>query len=327
MKARLLLGSDFPEEELKDLGGHAEVYRLTGMNEKELDAVLPSIDCVLVNFWPERLNTTRISKMVRLSLVQSALAGVNDIPFGDLPEGVVVCSNAGGYSDEVGEFAWGLLLSAAKRIVRLDGEMKAGGYERPPSAELGRGILVLRGRVLGILGYGGIGRTVAKFGKAFGMKVIVFSRSKVEEPGVLSAQGRDGLEMALRESDVVVLALPHTRSTQNIIGSAELSMMKRDAILVNVARAEVVDQDALYRHLVAHKGFVYATDVWWMMDGKEAYNPSLPFSKQGNFIGTPHASGPSAIAGRGPVRRAVSNLLRFLRGDELLNVVDRSEYG
>jgi len=326
LKAKLLLGSPFPEEEFGQVARYAEVYRLSEMGEGELDGILPSIDCLLVHLWPERLNRERVSKMTSLTFVQSGLAGVNHIPFGDLPRSVVVCSNAGGYSDEVGEFAWGLLLSAAKRIVRLDGEMRRKGFRRPSTPELGKDILVLKGKTLGILGYGGIGRKVAGFAKAFGMDVMAFSRRKVEEPGVVSLQGRTGLERVLRECDALVLALPLTRSTEKLIGVNELAMMKKDAVVVNVARAEIVDEDAIYRHLVSNRGFVYATDVWWTEDGRESYSPSAPLLNLDNFVGTPHASGPSALAGRRPLREAVKNVLRFLRGEEPLNVVDQSEY-
>ena len=201
MKAKLLLGSDFPEEALGDVPRYAEVYRLGELGESELDAVLPSMDCLLVAFWPERLGRERLSRMARLSMVQSVLAGVNQVPFGDLPPKAVVCSNAGGYSVEVGEFAWGLLLSAAKRIVKLDYEVRKPGYTPPRPLELGREIVVLRGKVLGILGYGGIGRVVAEFGKAFGMEVEAFSRRDVKDEGVASIQGRAGLEAVLRTSD------------------------------------------------------------------------------------------------------------------------------
>jgi phosphoglycerate dehydrogenase-like enzyme len=326
LKAKLLLGSSFPEEEFRQVARYTEIYRLSEMGEQELDSVLPSIDCLLVQLWPERLDRKRLAGMTRLSLVQSGLAGVNHIPFGHLSRKVVVCSNAGGYSDEVAEYAWGLLLSAGKRVVKLDRQMRKRGFRRASTAELGRDILVLKGKVLGILGYGGIGRAVARFGKTFGMDVVVLSRRPMEEPGVLSLQGRAGLETLLHGCDVLVLALPLTRFTRNMIGGTELSMMKRDAVLVNVARAEIVDEAAIYRHLVSNSGFVYATDVWWMKGDQESYSPSLPFLKLDNFIGTPHASGPSAVAGRGPLRKAVKNLLRFLRGEELLNVVDRGEY-
>jgi phosphoglycerate dehydrogenase-like enzyme len=326
LKAKLLLGDSFPEEELKQVARYADIYRLGEMDDRELDAVLPSIDCVLVHLWPERLNRGRVSKMTKLSLIQSGLAGVNHIPFGDLSQEVVVCSNAGGYSDEVGEYAWGLLLAAGKRIVRLDRDVKKSGFKRASTLEVGRDVLILKGKVLGILGYGGIGRAVAGFGKAFGMDVIVFSRRATEERGVVSLQGRTGLEKVLRDCDALVLALPLTRSTRGMIGGAELALMKRNAVLVNVARAEIVEEEALYRWLVDNRDFVYATDVWWMKEGRESYSPSLPFLKLDNFVGTPHVSGPSAVVGGGPSRMAVGNLLRFFRGEELLNVVDRGEY-
>ena len=326
MKAKLLLGDPFPEEELRPVTPYADIYRLSEMDDTELDAVLPSIDCVLVLLWPERLTRTRVSKMTKLSLIQSGLAGVNHIPFGDLSREVIVCSNAGGYSDEVGEYAWGLLLAAVKRIVKLDRDVRKSGFKRPSTLEVGRDVLILKGKVLGILGYGGIGRTVAKLGEAFGMDVIVFSRRAVGERGIVSLQGREGLETVLRDCDVLILALPLTGSTRKMIGGTELSMMKRNAVLVNVARAEIIEEEALYHRLVDNKDFIYATDVWWMKDGRESYSPDLPFLELDNFIGTPHVSGPSAVVGGGPARNAVSNLLRFFRGEELSNVVDRSEY-
>jgi phosphoglycerate dehydrogenase-like enzyme len=327
LKARLLLGTDVPEEELGPVAEHADILRLSELDEVDLDSALPSIDCLLVHFWPERLTRARTSRMTGLSMVQSVLAGVNHIPFGELSAGAVVCSNAGGYSDEVGEFAWGLLLSAAKRIVKVDAEMRRPGYQRPATPELGREVLVLKGKALGVLGFGGIGRTVAGFGRAFGMDVTVYSRRGADGAGVRSVQGRRGLETLLKECDAIVLALPHTKSTDRLIGRAELSLMKPDAVLVNVARAELVDEEALFHHLVSNKKFVYATDVWWLKGGRESYAPDLPFLELDNFIGTPHASGPSAIAGRGPLRRALTNVARFLRGEQLLNVVDRNEYG
>jgi len=303
---------------------------LSELKDAELDALLPSVDCLLVQLWPGRLDRARVARMARLSLVQSGLAGVNHVPFGALSAGVVVCSNAGGYSDEVAEFAWGLLLSAAKRIVRLDAAMRRKGFVRPPTPELGREVLVLKGRTLGVIGYGGIGRGVARIGRAFGMEVAALSRRPAgdgEVPGVTVLQGREGLERVLRDSDALVLAVPLTRSTRGMIGAAELSMMKRDSVLVNVARAEVVDEDAIYERLVANAGFCYATDVWWAGEsGEETYSPRRPLLELGNFVGTPHASGPSAVAGRGPLRAAVENLLRYLRGEEVFNVVDRSEY-
>jgi phosphoglycerate dehydrogenase-like enzyme len=161
---------------------------------------------------------------------------------------------------------------------------------------------------------------------AFGMKVMVLSRKRVAERGLESLHGEHGLKTILGNCDALVLALPLTNSTRRMIGREELVLMKKRAILVNVARAEIVDQEAIYAHLLQNKDFVYATDVWWMKDGRESYPPDLPFLGLANFIGTPHVSGPSAVAGKGPLNNALENLLRFANGLDPEKVVDRADY-
>ena len=131
----------------------------------------------------------------------------------------------------------------------------------------------------------------------------------------------------LRGSDVVVLAVPLTKATKGMIGRVELAAMRSDATLVNVARGEVVQKEAAYDHLVRNPRFVYATDVWWPdAEGVESFSPDLPFLELGNFIGTPHASGPSAIISGNVGKGVVENLSRYFKGRPLKNVVDRSEY-
>jgi phosphoglycerate dehydrogenase-like enzyme len=326
MKRRVLIATSyFEKEEFHPLEPYAELYWLDQMGEQELEGLLPTVDCLYVQLWPGKLDKDRLSKMTNLSFVQSGLAGVNHVPFGSLSEGVTVSSNAGGYSEEVGEFAWGLLLSAAKRIVKLDFAMKQKQFARTPTMQLGKEVKVLQGKTLGIAGYGGIGRYVAKIGRAFGMEIIVYSRSEPGD-GMKYFQGKEGLERMLPKCDALVLALPLTNTTRHILGASELGLMKREAVLVNIARGEIVDQDALYQHLSKNKEFVYATDVWWYKDGQESYSPDLQFQGLENFIGTPHASGPSAVVGNGPHRHAVRNILRFLKGETPINVVDRREY-
>jgi phosphoglycerate dehydrogenase-like enzyme len=111
-----------------------------------------------------------------------------------------------------------------------------------------------------------------------------------------------------------------------MIGAKELGLMKRDAVLVNVSRGDIVDQRALYEHLAANGSFRYATDVWWYREGRETLETELPFAKLPNFVGTPHTSGPSTLAGGEPQRAAVSNTIRYLRGLRPRNVVNASEY-
>src|SRR4029077_9174142 len=124
----------------------------------------------------------------------------------------------------------------------------------------------------------------------------------------------------------VVIALPLTKETKDIIGREELRAMKKNGILVNIGRAEVVNEPALYEHLVKNPEFSYATDVWWFKDGAEDLVPELPFLGLRNFIGTPHVSGPSAAITIEPTRVAIKNIFRYLTGRPLLNVIDRADY-
>jgi len=325
-KPNLLITTDVVDKaSIRALSKYARVFSSTGLNEASLVELLPSIDILLVFFWPSFLTPENLSRMTELRLVQSILAGVNHIPFAQLDKKVVVCSNAGAYSDEVAEYAWALLLSAAKRIVDFHNAVKTEQWTLRRTLG-GKEVTILEERTLGILGYGGIGSAVAQIGKGFRMKIYAFSREPVREKGVRSFQGDKGLLTVLAESDAVIVSLPLTELTNKIISANKLTTMKKDAILVNIARGELVDETALYEHLKANPDFRYATDVWWYREGKESLKTAHPFFELPNFIGTPHVSGPSGLATGKPVKFAVENVARFLRGLKPRNIVNPAEY-
>jgi D-3-phosphoglycerate dehydrogenase len=353
-KLNLLVTSSFVSGRFEPLVPYANLYFLDELDDEELDTLLPSIDSILVQtWWPESLTRERISRMSRLKFVQSGMAGVNHIPFNHLGARVIVSSNAGGFSAGVAEYALALALAGAKRIVKFDLALRGGEFVQSRWGELVREILPLNGRTLGILGYGGIGRAVGSMGRAIGMNVIAFSRraeaeatggtggkeqQRQEEAGLAAAeeegrvavaklfQGREGMMHVLSMSDVMVIALPLSKLTVGLLGAPEFAAMKRDATLVNVARAEIVEEEALYNHLVKYPRFTYATDVWQIKRGKETYSSKFPFMKLPNFIGTPHVAGGTAAITGEPGRRAVENTVRFLKGEAPLNIVDPSEY-
>lgn len=315
-----------PEREMRTLSRFAEVYRSDEMDGKAIESLLPEVDSLLVFSWPSFLTGEKLYSMRRLRFIQSVLVGVNHIPFESLPRRVIVCSNAGAFSLEVGEHAWALVLAAAKKIVAHSRRISHGESEMSGFAGEADDIQVLKGKTLGVLGYGGIGRQVARFGSAFGMRVIAFARKDAPDPWVRVYRGRGGLDSVLKQSDVIVIALPLTRRTEKVIGERELSEMRSTSVLVNVARGDLVDQHALYSHLVLNLSFRYATDVWWYNEGKETLMTGNQLIKLPNFVGTPHMSGPTGLATGNPARRAAENTLRFLKGQRPQNVVKRSEY-
>jgi D-3-phosphoglycerate dehydrogenase / 2-oxoglutarate reductase len=326
-KPALLVTSSPVRGRLDSLLAYAKVYWLDDLDEKELDRLLPTIDCILVQtWWPDSLTPERISRMTRLRFIQSGMAGVNHIPFKHLGKRVMVSSNAGGFSTGVAEFALALMLAGAKRVVKLDNSLRTGKFEPAEWTRLFREAVLLNGRTLGILGYGGIGQAVGAMGRALGMNVVAFSRHPSPGSDVQVFHGGEGLLRVLRKSDAVVIALPLSKLTVGLIGAQELAAMKRDAILVNVARAEIVDEEALYKHLVKNEQFVYATDVWQIKRGMETYASKFPLVKLPNFIGTPHVAGGSAALTGEPGRASSENLMRYLKGNAQENVVDPSEY-
>jgi D-3-phosphoglycerate dehydrogenase len=331
-KPNLLVTSSFVGGRFESLLAHANVYFIDELDERELDVLLPSIDCILVQtWWPDALTPDRMSRMSRLRFVQSGMAGVNHIPFNSLGQRVIVSSNAGGFSAGVAEYAFAMMLTGVKRVVKFDLALRGGQFDQSQWGEMVREILPLSGRTLGILGYGGIGRAVGSLGRAIGMNVMAFSRRAEaavggEREDVKIVQGREGMLRVLGMSDAMVIALPLSKLTIGLLRAPEFAAMKRDATLVNVARAEIVEEEALYDQLVRCPRFIYATDVWQIIRGKETYSSKFPLLKLPNFIGTPHVAGGSTALTGEPGRSAVENMVRFLKGEEPLNVVDPSEY-
>jgi len=326
-KLNLLVGTDVVDgRSIDKLAKHSMIYKLDGMTDERLSEILPTIDALLIFSWPKQLNPDNLQKMTRLKFVQSILAGVNHIPFANLNKGATVSSNAGAYSDEVAEYAWALLLSAVKRVVELHVSLREERWTLRRTLDAGTQVMILHDKVLGIIGFGGIGVSVARMAKGFGMRVCAFSRTPKRVKGVRVYSGERGLEDLLRQSDALVLALPLTNQTTKIVDRERLAQMKNTAVLVNIARGELVDEKAMYEHLVAQPNFRYATDVWWYKESRESLKTDYPFLSLPNFIGTPHVSGPSGLATGRPAQLAVDNTIRYLEGLKPKNIVDPREY-
>lgn len=328
MKSKLLIAvPTFLKERVERISGYSKVYFIQDLGEDELENVLPAIDCMLILHWPSEIDEKRLSIMKNLRMIQTIIGSVDEIPFKHLDERVIVCNNIGAYAVEVAEHAFALLLAAAKGITKCDAAIKSGAWTDNSEIKRGTQAVILKEKKLGILGYGHIGRSVAPLAMAFGMDVCAFARRRAAIKGkwIRPYLGRGGLARILRECDAFILTLPLTKLTRCIIGRDELSLMKKNSILVNVGRAELVDPIALYEHLSMHPTFTYATDVWWYKEGNPIA-PTLPFLTLNNFIGTPHISGPTALVRGTMVQQATENLLRYLTGRKLRHVADRSDY-
>jgi phosphoglycerate dehydrogenase-like enzyme len=245
----------------------------------------------------------------RLQLIQLMSAGADTVDFAALPPGVTVAANVGAFADPMAEHALGMALALAKRLPTYHAQLAAGEYPLDPET------IALRAGVAAIVGFGGIGRTCAALFRALGMRIHAMNTSGATDDEVEFVGGPADLERVLGGADVVVLAVPLTRHTRGLIGARELSWMKRTAVLINVARAAIVDETALYDHLVATPEFSAGLDVWWEEPERgETFRPRLPFLDLPNVLGSPHNSGIVPGMTERAAAFAARNVVRFLAG-------------
>lgn len=137
----------------------------------------------------------------------------------------------------------------------------------------------------------------------------------------------DDLDALLSTADILVVSLPLTRATRGLIGPRELSLMRSDAIVVNVARAAILDEDALYEHLYGNPSFSAGIDTWWQEPRRSgSFATRRPFLELPNVLGSPHNSALTAGSLRVGARHACANIARYLEGEAPRNLVDRSDY-
>lgn len=212
-------------------------------------------------------------------------------------------------TESVAEHILGLMFSLSRKICVSNKALKQGRFER---REDYTGV-ELKDKKLGVVGLGRIGsETAHKCKVAFNMDIIVYDpyvpSEKAERGGYIKT---DILDDLLRNSDYVVICIPLTEETTNLIGSKELGLMKSNAFLINTSRGGIIDEAALYDHLVKGKIAGAALDVF----SKEPPAPDHPLLSLNNFIATPHIGGQTAEAMRRIATTLAEEITRVFRGE------------
>lgn len=263
----------------------------------------------------------QLAGATRLRLIQFQSVGVDNVDFTAIPEGIVIADNAGAYARPMAEHVMAMTLSLAKRLPLRHAALARGEFDQQTPS------LTLEGAVCAILGFGGIGTHTAALMRAFGARIHAVNTSgQTTEPVEFVGTLAD-LDKVLAVADVLVISLPLTRATRGIIGDRELARMKPSAILVNVARAGIIDQAALYEHLRAHPNFSAGIDTWWHEPPlDEDFRTDYPFFDLPNVLGSPHNSAIVAGSHAFAARHAAANVRRHLQGKSLAGVVRREDY-
>ena len=248
----------------------------------------------------------------RLRWVQAVAVGVGSMLYPEMVASPVVITNARGIrARAMAEHVLGVTLALARRLhvaVRRQAERVWAQTEIEGSLA----VRTLEGRTLGVVGLGAIGGEVARLGAAFGMRVIAIRRrADLPRPaGVADVLPPARLLDLLRQSDVVVLSPPLTGGTRGLVGRDELAAMKRDAILVNIGRGKLVDDEALVEALGEGRIGGAALDVFT----HEPLDPSSPYWDLPNVLITPHTSGAMEDYWTPLVSLFAENLRRFEAG-------------
>ena len=303
------------------IGDRGRVVYLDDAPRAERGELLRESEALLAWDLQTELRDEEWDCLAHLKLVQFLDAGIDGAPLARLPSTTLVASNAGAYADAVAEHALALVLALAKRLPLRHEELSEGRFDAEALS------LGLHGRICAILGFGGIGRSVARVVRALGMRVFIINRSGTTSEPVDFAGTLDDLEYVLHEAAVIVIALPLTIRTKNLIGARELHAMQPDAILVNVARAGIIRQDVLYQHLRLGPCFMAGLDVWWGEPyAHRQFDCEYPFLSLPNVIGTAHVA--SNVEGwfESGVAQAAHNVRRYLEGEQPAGVVCRDEY-
>jgi len=268
----------------------------------------------------DRISREMLEAAPVLRIVANMAVGYDNVdPAVAASLGTWVTNTPGVLAETTADFAFALLMAAARNVVASDRDTRAGGWKTwSPTAFLGPDV---HGATLGIVGLGEIGLAMARRVSGFGMRVLYASRTRKAEHEAALGCEHVTLDTLLGEADFVSLHTPLTAETRGLMGAEQFARMKRSAILINTARGGVVDQDALVAALEGGQIAGAALDV----TDPEPLPLSHPLYRFPNVIITPHIASASMATRSKMASMAVANILAVLDGQEPLNAVNRPE--
>jgi D-2-hydroxyacid dehydrogenase (NADP+) len=242
-----------------------------------------------------------------LRWIHTGAAGVKSLLYPEmLASDVILTNSAGIHAEPMAETVLAMILYFARGLDFARNSQMQRSWDQRPFEVVDTSVAEIADETLGILGYGGIGREAARRAEALGMRVL---RTRA-----------DSMERILRESDFVLVSLPSTNETRHMIGAEQLALMKPHAVLVNVARGDVVVESALIDALQRGALRGAALDVF----EQEPLPESSPLWRLPNVLILPHVSATTSRFWERQADLIVENIGRYLRGEPLRNVVDKT---
>ncbi len=283
---------------------------------EELAALAADADA-LVCALTDRIDEALLARCPKLKVVANIAVGYNNIDLAACTARGVMATNTPGVLDETtADFAWALMLGAARRVTEAERYLREGQWTGWQLKQL-LGVDVHHA-TLGIIGMGRIGQAIARRAQGFSMQVLYCNRSRLDAATERSLNARwVARDELLAAADFVVLMVPYSPATHHLIGAAELARMKPTAVLVNTARGGVVDDRALVEALQRRTIAAAGIDVF---EGEPAFDRD--FLALDNVVLAPHIASSSAATRRGMAMLAARNALAVLSGERPPNLLN-----
>jgi|HigsolmetaAR203D_1030402.scaffolds.fasta_scaffold00858_19 D-3-phosphoglycerate dehydrogenase len=281
-----------------------EVYKDRPSGNEELAERIRDADGVILGWGMSNEVMDQCRKLKIISFTGIGVRNFVDVKHAN--ERGVTVTNTPGYGDQsVAEHALALMFALAKNIPRNDGNLRSGTWDQSLES------IELRGKTVGLIGIGGIGKRMGELCKAIGMNVIGWTRRSY--PGRSEEMGFPlvSLEELLSTSDIISLHLPLTEDTRGFLGESELSKVKPGSLLINTARAELVDTPAMIRLLESGQLAGAGIDVY----DEEPLPANHPLIGLPNVILTPHIGFNTQEAIQNILKIAIDNVSNFFRGN------------
>ena len=290
--------------------------------EKDETKILDEIKDAEVLFAGE-FNQKIIQAAKQLKWIHSWGAGVDS--FLKIPEivnsPILVTTSSGVAAIPIAEHVMALILILNMELDQFILAQNKGVWLERPNNVWSYPFQELAGKTLGIIGLGAIGSEIARRAKGFDMTIIATKKRILEKPRFIDELlPHTELKTLLRRSDIVVISTPLTPETKDLIGEAELKMMKPSAYLINIGRGKIINQDALIRALKEQQIAGAGLDVFEV----EPLQPDSELWKMENVILTPHIAGDTVCYWERAIPIFCENLKRYLEQKPLINLIDKS---
>ena len=293
------------------------------LDEVGIISRLADIDVLVTMVLTDRMGRA----CTHLKLVQVPGAGLDRIDRSAIPQGARL-ANVYGHENGIAEYVMGAMIALTRDFARLDLALRKGDWQ----SQWAIGVAPppvwpeLAGKTIGILGYGRIGQAVARRARAFDMKICAVRQDvrRSVEDNVAFLGGPEATDEIIGQSDYVLIAMPATHATIGLMDRRRLGLMKSTAFLINVARAEIVDEDALYDALAKRSIAGAVLDVWYHYPRETGPTrpATRPFHELPNVLMTPHVSGWTDGMLDARARLIAENIRRMAFGETPFNLVD-----